>query len=90
MKLKFLYKIVVVFVLAITVVSCSNKEEIPADVEINDFVWKGMNAYYLWQSEKPDLADTRFFYARTIEQLFRWFFLRLMNCFRTYYINLVL
>jgi C-terminal processing protease CtpA/Prc len=25
-----------------------------------DFVWKGLNEYYLWQNESPDLVDTRF------------------------------
>jgi len=28
--------------------------------DINDFVWKGMNAVYLYKSEIPDLADNRF------------------------------
>jgi C-terminal processing protease CtpA/Prc len=28
--------------------------------EINDFVWKGMNAVYLYKPEIPDLADDRF------------------------------
>ncbi len=31
-----------------------------ASSEINDFVWKGMNAIYLYKSEIPDLADDRF------------------------------
>jgi len=48
-------------ILLITVSSCSKSEEnIPADLEINDFVWKGMNAWYLWQADIPDLQDTRF------------------------------
>jgi C-terminal processing protease CtpA/Prc len=29
-------------------------------LEINDFVWKGMNALYLWKNEVPDLADDQF------------------------------
>lgn len=29
-------------------------------IEINDFVWKGMNAVYLYKSEIPDLANDRF------------------------------
>ncbi|WP_243878550.1 S41 family peptidase [Winogradskyella pelagia] len=29
-------------------------------ININDFVWKAMNATYLYKSEIPDLADTRF------------------------------
>ncbi|NNE33166.1 MAG: peptidase S41 [Winogradskyella sp.] len=28
--------------------------------EIKDFVWKGMNTYYLYKSEIPDLANNRF------------------------------
>ncbi len=29
-------------------------------VPVNDFIWKGLNLYYLWQPEVPDLADDRF------------------------------
>ncbi|MHA7944696.1 S41 family peptidase [Formosa sp. 3Alg 14/1] len=28
--------------------------------EINDFVWKGMNAFYLYKDNVPDLSDARF------------------------------
>jgi C-terminal processing protease CtpA/Prc len=31
-----------------------------ATSDINDFVWKGMNAVYLYKSEIPDLANNRF------------------------------
>lgn len=30
------------------------------ELEINDFIWKGMNHFYLWQEDIPDLSDTRF------------------------------
>lgn len=40
--------------------SCSKSELIPTDLEVNNFIWKGLNAYYLWQPEISDLADTRF------------------------------
>ena len=40
--------------------SCSKQEEIPADVQVNDFIWKGLNAYYLHQDQIPDLSDRRF------------------------------
>lgn len=33
---------------------------VPSSLEIKDFVWKGMNLYYLWQADEPDLADNRF------------------------------
>ncbi|WP_458625919.1 S41 family peptidase [Winogradskyella sp. PC D3.3] len=29
-------------------------------IDINDFVWKGMNVFYLYKSQTPDLADDRF------------------------------
>ncbi|MDT8413911.1 MAG: S41 family peptidase [Flavobacteriaceae bacterium] len=28
--------------------------------QINDFVWKGLNLFYLYQAEVPNLSDTRF------------------------------
>ena len=28
--------------------------------DINYFIWKGLNAYYLWQQDMPDLANDRF------------------------------
>lgn len=42
--------------------SCTDNDDnpVPSGLEINDFVWKGMNLYYLWQAEVPDLADNRF------------------------------
>lgn len=29
-------------------------------VPVNDFIWKGLNLYYLWQADVPDLSDSRF------------------------------
>ncbi|MGL5113172.1 MAG: S41 family peptidase [Flavobacterium sp.] len=43
--------------------SCQKDEDdiaAPKALEIQNFVWKGMNQYYLWQSSVPNLADTRF------------------------------
>lgn len=47
---------------AIAFISCEDKDDIPipAALEINDFVWKGLNLYYYWQADSPDLVDTRF------------------------------
>ena len=61
MRFKFLSKSVIILLISVFFFNCSSKsEDVPADLEVNDFVWKGLNAYYLWQSSKPDLADTRF------------------------------
>lgn len=41
--------------------SCTKDDlEVPAELEINNFVWKGMNQYYLWQADVPNLSDSRF------------------------------
>ena len=41
---------------------CSDMDDnaVPTGLEIKDFVWKGMNLYYLWQEDVPDLGDDRF------------------------------
>lgn len=33
---------------------------IPSNLEVQNFIWKGLNLYYLWQADVPDLADDRF------------------------------
>lgn len=38
--------------------SCEDQDD--TAVPVNDFIWKGLNAYYLWQQNVPDLADSRF------------------------------
>lgn len=42
--------------------SCEDHDDqkVPNDLAVNDFIWKGLNLYYLWQADVPDLADSRF------------------------------
>lgn len=42
--------------------SCEKQEDnyVPEDLQVNNFIWKGLNLYYLWQADEPDLADNRF------------------------------
>ena len=57
---KFLPYVLILFFL----ISCKDEDDnIPPrqyDFEIEDFIWKGLNTYYLWQNSVPDLADDRF------------------------------
>jgi carboxyl-terminal processing protease len=32
----------------------------PINLEVQDFIWKGLNQYYLWQADVPNLSDDRF------------------------------
>lgn len=42
--------------------SCEDYDDsaVPSNLTVNDFIWKGLNLYYLWQADVPDLADERF------------------------------
>lgn len=56
-------------IVLISLNSCSNDDnslEVPKEIEVQNFIWKGLNLYYLWQKDSPDLSDDRF---ETQEQL---------------------
>lgn len=55
-----LLKVFFIAFIIVSITSCSEKEDTPADIQIQNFVWKGLNAYYLWQDQVPDLSDRRF------------------------------
>jgi len=50
------------FLLAFSLYSCEDQDDVeaPASLQVNDFVWKGLNQYYLWQADVPNLSDDRF------------------------------
>ena len=37
-----------------------NDNQVPEDIAVQNFIWKGLNLYYLWQADVPNLADSRF------------------------------
>ncbi|HEX8562672.1 MAG TPA: S41 family peptidase [Flavobacterium sp.] len=51
-----------IVVLCIILSGCEPDQQnyVPQQLRINDFVWKGMNLYYLWQQDVPELDDARF------------------------------
>ncbi|WP_238300015.1 S41 family peptidase [Polaribacter irgensii] len=61
------YILISLLFISVFSVSCSKEEKVLPETfqvtsadEINAFIWKGLNSYYLWQKEVPTLADTRF------------------------------
>ena len=53
--------------LALFVSACSDNDDEPLEIvtvelnsEVNEFIWKGMNYWYLWQGDQAVLADNRF------------------------------
>ena len=57
------FKLIIIFFLVVFgFQSCQDNDDIgaPAYLEVNDFIWKGLNLYYLWQADVPNLADNKF------------------------------
>ncbi len=56
----FVKPFLLVLVLALCF-ACEDRDDhpVPSKLEINNFVWKGMNLYYLWQADVADLADSK-------------------------------
>jgi carboxyl-terminal processing protease len=61
--MKTSFKIILLAFLALFIFqSCEDMDDVaaPPTLETNDFIWKGLNLYYLWQADVPNLADDRF------------------------------
>ena len=61
MKEIILKPLILILFVSISLQSCDRTDDVlnPA-IEVQDFVWKGLNAYYLYQEDIADLSDTRF------------------------------
>ena len=62
LKNKQMKKIFLIFLISIVFNACT-KDSISSrtqEDEVKDFVWKGLNAYYLWKDEVADLQDGKF------------------------------
>lgn len=62
MKHKMIKNILVSLVCIVLFSACEKSDNYGAteNDEINLFIWRAMNTYYLWQPNVPDLSDTRF------------------------------
>lgn len=61
--MKSIFKITIVILLsALTFESCQDIDDaaVPINLEVNNFIWKGLNLYYLWQNDVPNLSDERY------------------------------
>ncbi|NOQ92789.1 MAG: hypothetical protein GQ552_08765 [Flavobacteriaceae bacterium] len=63
---KFLV-LILVFIGLSTQFSCSDNDdngqveipEVTEDIEVQDFIWQGLNIFYFWQKNVPNLADNK-------------------------------
>ena len=61
-SLKNILVLALTFLLFTGLSSCDNDEtnDVPQNLEVQNFTWKGLNLYYLWQPEVPVLQDDNF------------------------------
>ncbi len=61
MKSKFRF-VILLFLALFSFQSCEDQNDVlvRTDTAIQEFIWNGLNLFYLWQGDVPDLADNRF------------------------------
>lgn len=53
-------KKIILFLLALSFINCAEDyDDNPVRESINDFIWDGLNLYYFWQADSPDLNDSK-------------------------------
>lgn len=58
--MKKIYKFtLLLFLTVLAFQSCEDFDDVatPTDLQVNNFIWKGLNLYYLWQADVPNLDD---------------------------------
>ncbi len=60
--MRYLKALILILIVSFSTVSCfeDNDDTQISASQINDFVWKGMNTFYLYKEDVPDLANDRF------------------------------
>lgn len=57
--------------LAVPTVFVSCEDEDDTAVDINDFIWKALNSYYLWQADVPNLSDDHYTTQKELNSFIR-------------------
>jgi C-terminal processing protease CtpA/Prc len=60
MNSTFVMRSITAIIILFSFFSCSKEYKVPEGLEVYDFTWKGLNAYYLYQDQIADLSDRRF------------------------------
>ena len=57
---RFLSSITLITLLFVEISCSKDNNNIPTNIQVQNFVWKGLNAFYFWQQDVPNLADDKF------------------------------
>lgn len=66
-------KYLLLLILGLFFVQCSDDLDDVIENPAHDFVWKGLNLYYLWQKDSPDLADDKYNNQALLNDFYRGF-----------------
>lgn len=72
--MKTTYKFaLLLFLCGLTFQSCQDNDDTitTSELDIQDFIWKGLNQYYLWQPDVPNLSDERFAGQTELDQFLK-------------------
>lgn len=59
--MKYFFKTIILLILGVSLFfqACEDVDD-KVSLPIQDFIWKGLNLYYYWQADVPNLSDDRF------------------------------
>ena len=58
--MKKLISITLLCIISLSFLKCEDYDDTLRQTTAKDFVWRGLNQYYYWLTDSPDLADDRF------------------------------
>ncbi|NJS16780.1 MAG: hypothetical protein HC787_07740 [Nostocaceae cyanobacterium CSU_2_110] len=58
-KMKKVILVISTLLFGLFIVNCTDNDDKPSASPINNFIWNGLNDYYLYQPQVPNLADSK-------------------------------
>lgn len=63
----FIKSILFLILFGVFTVSCEDYDDNSSSYPIQNFIWKGLNGYYLYQPEVSDLSDSKFYLQKDLD-----------------------
>lgn len=63
----FTKSILFLILFGVFIASCEDYDDNPSSYPIQNFIWKGLNGYYLYQPDVPDLSDSKFYHQKDLD-----------------------
>jgi carboxyl-terminal processing protease len=63
----FIKSLFLVIISSVAIISCTDYDDEPSALPIQNFIWKGLNLYYLYQPNVPNLNDSKFSSQKSLD-----------------------